>query len=95
MLLQQTPIQIFDDSLSAVDMETDEKIREALKQELHSTTILIAHRITTLMHADCILVLDHGKIAQMGTHEELLQQDGIYRRIYNIQNASEGGETNG
>lgn len=92
MLLQQTPIQIFDDSLSAVDMETDEKIRESLKKELHSTTILIAHRITTIMHADCILVLDDGRIAQLGTHEELLAQDGIYRRVYEIQNASEGGE---
>lgn len=85
-LMQQAPILIFDDSLSAVDAQTDAKIREALKEEMgRATVILISHRITTLMQADCILVLDDGKVAQMGTHEELIAQEGIYRAIYDIQ----------
>ena len=67
MLMQRAPIMIFDDSLSAVDAETDAKIRDALDQNLGgSTVILISHRITTLMKADCILVLSNGQIAQMG-----------------------------
>ena len=88
MLMQQAPIMIFDDSLSAVDAETDAKIRQALNRHLGSSTvILISHRITTLMSADCILVLSNGKIAQMGTHQQLIQQPGIYRDIYEIQTA--------
>ncbi len=90
MLMQEAPIMIFDDSLSAVDSETDSKIRAALKANTGSSTvILISHRITTLMHADQILVLDSGKIAQTGTHEELAAQEGIYRQIYEIQGTLE------
>ena len=85
MLMQDTPIKVFDDSLSAVDMETDAKIRQSIKENVHGTTILIAHRITTLMNADQILVLEKGKVAQMGTHQELIAQDGIYKRIYDMQ----------
>ena len=88
LLLRQTPVMIFDDSLSAVDSETDAKIRKALKEYSGSATvILIAHRITTLMHADQILVLDKGRIVQKGTHRELLAQDGMYRKIYDLQAA--------
>jgi len=86
MLLQNTPIMVFDDSLSAVDSETDAKIRAALKSgKKSSTVILISHRITTLMQADMILVLDKGKAADIGTHEELLSRDGIYKNIYDVQ----------
>jgi ATP-binding cassette subfamily B protein len=86
MLLQRAPILIFDDSLSAVDAETDARIRAALRQSLGgATVILISHRITTLMQADRILVLDRGKVAELGTHEELVRRDGIYRKIYEIQ----------
>lgn len=86
MLLQKTPIMVFDDSLSAVDAETDAKIREALKKDKKdSTIILISHRITTLMQADIILVLDKGRVADMGTHDELIERDGIYKEVFNVQ----------
>ena len=90
MLMQQAPVMIFDDSLSAVDAETDAQIRAALREhETGSTVILISHRITTLMQASRILVLDGGRVAQMGTHEELIAQEGIYKSIYDIQMSSD------
>lgn len=86
MLLQKSPIMIFDDSLSAVDSETDSLIRKALKERMKdATVIIISHRITTLMTADKIMVLHQGGISEMGTHHELIRQNGIYRRIYDIQ----------
>lgn len=86
MLVEHTPVMIFDDSLSAVDAQTDAMIREALKERMAGTTvILIAHRITTLMQADCIMVLEDGAVAEMGSHEQLMEHHGIYRRIYDIQ----------
>lgn len=88
MLISKPPIMIFDDSLSAVDAETDMRIRRAIQENTGSSTvILIAHRITTLMNADHIIVLDKGKIREQGTHEELLAQNGLYRRIYDLQTA--------
>ncbi len=90
MLMQKAPIMVFDDSLSAVDSETDFKIRQALKENLGSSTvILISHRITTLMQADMILVMENGEIAEMGTHEELIHRNGIYKSIYDIQMSSD------
>ena len=86
MLIRKPPVMIFDDSLSAVDAQTDQKIRKQLGGATEgSTVILIAHRISTLMHADHILVLDKGKILEEGTHEELLRRDGLYRKIYDLQ----------
>ena len=86
MLVEHTPVMIFDDSLSAVDAQTDAMIREALKKRMAGTkVILIAHRITTLMQADCIMVLEDGAVAEMGSHEQLMEHHGIYRRIYDIQ----------
>ncbi len=89
MLMQDTPIKVFDDSLSAVDMETDAKIRKSINEKVHGTTILIAHRITTIMNADMILVLDKGQVSQLGTHNELINQDGIYKRIFDAQSAKD------
>ena len=88
MLMQDTPIKIFDDSLSAVDMETDAKIREAINKNVRGTTIIIAHRITTIMNADQIIVMDKGRIVQRGTHETLSKTDGIYKRIYDTQRSA-------
>lgn len=88
MLIRQCPIMIFDDSLSAVDAETDARIRTALRKDTgDATVILIAHRITTIMHADQILVMDKGRIRERGTHEELLALGGTYRKIYDLQMA--------
>ena len=94
MLTQNTPIMIFDDSLSAVDTETDAKIRAALERRFGSASIiLISHRITTLSKADQILVIDKGRIAERGSHEQLRHSGGIYQQICEIQAASaeEGG----
>lgn len=90
MLTEKTPIMIFDDSLSAVDAETDAAIRAGLDRQLGGATVfLISHRTSTLMNSDLILVLDRGRIAEMGRHDELMAIDGgIYRRIYDIQTSN-------
>ena len=86
MLTQKAPIMIFDDSLSAVDAETDAKIRAQLRETLGSSTvILISHRVTTLMQADQVIVMDKGRIVETGTPEELKTAGGMYQKIYDIQ----------
>lgn len=87
-LINECPILIFDDSLSAVDTETDILIRKSLKERKNkATTIIISHRISTISEANLILVLEKGRISQMGTHEELINEDGLYKRVYKIQNS--------
>ncbi|MGN0779754.1 MAG: ABC transporter ATP-binding protein, partial [Aristaeellaceae bacterium] len=89
-LLKDNNILIFDDSLSAVDTETDAQIRAALSSEQKDvTTLIISHRVTTLSQADMILVLEDGRITQQGTHAELCRQPGLYQRINSIQSALE------
>ncbi|KEZ49860.1 MULTISPECIES: ABC transporter ATP-binding protein [Metabacillus] len=79
-------ILILDDSTSAVDMETEFRIQKDLKMVMKDrTTIIIAHRISSLKHADEIIVLEDGGVAERGTHEQLLQAEGPYKRIYDIQ----------
>ncbi len=79
-------ILVFDDSLSAVDAETDMKIRAALKKRSADvTTLIISHRIATLSEADYIIVMDEGKIIQRGTHQSLVEEEGLYKRIWDLQ----------
>lgn len=85
---RETPYIIFDDSLSAVDSETDARIRANLAAlDGAATTVIISHRISTVMRADNIIVMDGGRIAERGTHAELLAADGIYKKIYELQTA--------
>ena len=97
-LLRNAPVLIMDDALSAVDTDTEEQILQNLRRLRSSqTTILIAHRISTIQHADHILVLDEGKMAEYGTHQELMALHGIYRSIWEKQQLErqlheEGGE---
>jgi ATP-binding cassette subfamily B protein len=85
-LLQDPRILILDDATSSVDTETEHEIQTALKTLMAGrTSLVIAQRITTVQHADEILVLDQGRITQRGTHIELLTQDGFYRELYNLQ----------
>lgn len=88
-LIKNSPVLIFDDSLSAVDTQTDMKIRHALEREKGSKTIIIiSHRISTICNADKIIVLENGMITQQGKHSELIVKDGLYKRIYEIQNGN-------
>lgn len=89
MLLRDKPIIIFDDSLSAVDTETDLMIRKALKENNQSTTIIITHRITTAKQADKIIVLENGTVGAIGTHEQLANQEGLYKKLWDIQGNAE------
>lgn len=85
-ILNNAPIVIFDDSLSAVDVETDIRIRSALKQRKHkSTTLIVTHRVMTAKDADLIIVLNDGKVDQIGSHDELIKKNGFYQKIYKIQ----------
>ena len=85
-LLKKPKIIILDDSTSAVDTDTDRRIRTALKQELAGmTTIIIAQRIASVMEADKILVMEDGRIAEMGSHDELMQTSETYRGLYESQ----------
>lgn len=89
-IINNCPILVFDDSLSAVDTETDTAIRKALNERKNdATTFIISHRVATVKDADLIIVLEKGRIVQMGNHDELIDQPGLYRRVWAIQNALE------
>ena len=90
-LLKKPKVLILDDSTSAVDTKTDSKIQAALKSYIPETTkIVIAQRITSVQNADKIVLLDDGKIAAMGSHEELMKTSEVYKDIYESQ--QKGGE---
>ena len=82
-ILKRPKVLILDDSTSAVDTATDAKIRAAFAHELKDTTkLIIAQRVTSIMDADWILVLDDGRVAAQGTHEELMERCAVYRETY-------------
>lgn len=86
MLVTDAPVIIFDDSLSALDSKTDATIRKSLKnKDRNQTMIIITHRTTTAKEADKILVLDKGQIVQCGKHDELVNEDGLYKELWGIQ----------
>ena len=89
-IAKQPEIYIFDDSFSALDFKTDAALRKALKEETEeATTLIVAQRISTILHADRILVLDEGKVVGMGTHKELLQSCEVYQQIARSQLSQE------
>ena len=89
-ILQNPPILSFDDALSALDTETESRIREALiARKGASTTIVIGHRISTAIHADLVIVMEKGRITQQGVHSEVIQTEGFYRRLWQMQNMDE------
>jgi ATP-binding cassette subfamily B protein len=92
-LAADPPVMIFDDSLSAVDTETDARIRAGLRRRVgNAAVIIISHRISSLMQADEILVLQDGAVEELGSHGELLARNGSYRRIFDLQRGPDGGE---
>jgi ATP-binding cassette subfamily B protein len=89
-LLKDPCVLILDDSTSSVDMLTEAEIRRALENLMVGrTTFIIAHRVQSVMDADLILVLDNGSIVQRGTHSDLIKEEGIYKRIYDMQTRME------
>ena len=90
-MLKDAPIVILDEATASVDPENEHLIQQAISALTHGKTIIvIAHRLATIENADQILVVDHGKIVQKGTHDQLIQQKGIYRSSINIRERAEG-----
>ncbi len=88
--MKESPVIIFDDSLSAVDTHTEKTIMSNMRRYLESkTAIIITHRIFSLLQFDKIIVMDNNRIAETGTHEQLLAKKGIYHEIFETQNAEE------
>lgn len=77
---------ILDEATANIDTETEQWIQEALERLMQGrTSIMVAHRLSTIQHADRIIVMHHGRIRESGTHQELLKQDGIYKKLYELQ----------
>jgi ATP-binding cassette subfamily B protein len=85
-ILKQPPILIFDEATSSLDSATEQAIQKTLNEVAgHHTTLMIAHRLSTIVDADQILVMDHGQVIEQGTHAELINQQGIYKQMWDLQ----------
>jgi len=92
-LLKDPPVLILDEATSSLDSESEREVQQALDRLIEGrTTLVIAHRLSTVRHADRLVVMDGGHIVETGTHEELLRVDGLYKRLYDIQFAWEEGK---
>ena len=87
IFLNNPPIIILDEATSALDLESESIIQEALNiLSENRTTLIVAHRLSTITHADKIVVIENGEIVESGTHQELLAKNGTYEHLYSIQN---------
>jgi subfamily B ATP-binding cassette protein MsbA len=90
-ILRDAPVLILDEATSALDTESEQMVQQALANLMHNrTTFVIAHRLSTIMHAHKIVVLSDGQIVEIGTHQQLLEQGGLYRRLYDMQFREQG-----
>ena len=91
VFLKNPPILIFDEATSALDLESEHHIQEAMAKLAHDrTTFIVAHRLATITHADRIVLLENGKITEMGTHDELMRKRGSYFNLYQVQHLDDG-----
>ena len=94
-ILKDAPIIILDEATASIDPENEHLIQEAISELTDGKTIItIAHRLATIQNADKILVIDEGKVVQQGTHQELIEQEGIYKRFIEIREKAEGWRIN-
>jgi len=94
-LLKNPPVLILDEATSSLDTESEQLVQSAIDQLMHErTTLVIAHRLSTVIHADLILVIENGRIVERGDHQTLLEQEGVYKRLYDIQFANNVIEDN-
>ena len=85
-ILRNPPLLILDEATSALDTESERKVQAALAELMKNrTTLVIAHRLSTVQHADRIVVLDEGRVAEAGIHHELLRRNGVYTRLHQTQ----------
>lgn len=92
VFLKNPPILILDEATSALDLQSEHLVQDALgKLKNGRTTIIIAHRLSTITHADQIIYMDHGKVLEQGTHEELMNQEGMYAHLFQVQNLTTSG----
>lgn len=89
-LYRNAPITVLDEATSALDYETERNIQLAIEKLQHHTLFIVAHRLSTIESADCIMVMREGQLVEQGTHDELIQQGGYYRKLYNLQSKVSG-----